>query len=191
MARTTRARFEVDDDYDIDQASDGVSRFGHYLRKDLESFLEWAELEDGRIDTSSNKWLEWTFARATSPIMVPGYARVPAGVLEVSVGTDQWDGALMASLEVAGARPRGLPWRWQGWEQSAAGWPEEPRRLPMALTTVTLAAQLVPDDGPRRTISAEFGDGLVRAAQDSVRSLCARLNETFGDALDEIRSDAG
>ena len=182
----------MDDDYDRDNASDGVSRYGAYVRQ---SFDRWADdawcVEDecspAKLHTSEDEWLIWTWDRATGPVMVPAYVKVPGHVLAVRLGRDYYGGSLLGAIEVAAPMPVRLGLRWRGWELDDL---EErlvgPERLPAALSTVTLTAPLVGRwDGP--TIRAEVGDGLVRAAQAAVRNTCVRLNETFGDVLDQIR----
>jgi hypothetical protein len=185
-----RTRFEVDDDHDQTHATDEVSRYGAYLRQDFDRWAEdaWGCVEDGRVDTSHNEWLIWTWNRATGPVMSPSYVDRPGHVRSAWLEVSDYDGKLLATLEVCAPLPVNLGWRWRSWDLDAL---DDrliaPDQLPAALTTVTLTAPLEgPWDGP--TIRATFGDAIVRSAQGAVRHTCDRINETFGEVLDQLRT---
>src|SRR6266498_6098900 len=61
------AAFWVDRDYDRENASDGLSRYGAYLRD--ASFEPWTD-HDQAVE-----WAVFAWRRATGPVMSPGYVR--------------------------------------------------------------------------------------------------------------------
>ncbi len=65
--------FWADRDYDREFASDGISRYGAYLRD--ASFEPWTD------DDQAVEWAVFAWERATGPVMSPGYVRCHSRVL--------------------------------------------------------------------------------------------------------------
>lgn len=171
--------FRVDDEYDEAYASDGVSRFGFYLRQAL------GEYEF----VCPGEWEAFCWRSATSPVMSPGYVREHPAVGDSSCFVGSWDGTFMGELTVAAGLPVPLPgWStwWTGWEE-----PRYDRPRPVALTHVTLTAPLDVDLAPVEDIRSMLGAGdvfglksidraLTAEAKTAVGRLVRAMNESFG-----------
>ena len=92
--------FWVDRGYDREYASDGVSRYGAYLRD--ASFEPWTD-DDGAVE-----WAVFAWERATSPVMTPGYVRCHSRVLSARLARSGWDGSLVAGVSLVSAWPERL-----------------------------------------------------------------------------------
>jgi hypothetical protein len=86
------AAFWINEEYDRDQASDGVSRFGAYVRK----ATALAECWDGTWDGPGTRQVQFAaaaWATATAPVMAPGYVRyrprVLTGTVTATPGTER------------------------------------------------------------------------------------------------------
>jgi hypothetical protein len=123
----TDKAFWIDTEYDKDRASDGISRYGAYVRQHIGDF---AECWDGTWeDALPVHFAAHAWRVATSPIMAPGYVRKHPRVLAASLEHSYWDGSLVASVELITPWPRALveSGEWmqrtgKGWWH---GWPEE------------------------------------------------------------------
>lgn len=89
--------FWVDRDYDRAHASDGVSRYGAYLRD--ATFEPWTE------NDQAVEWAAFAWRRATGPVMSPGYVRYHPRVLGAHVERSGWDGSLAAGVTLVSAWP--------------------------------------------------------------------------------------
>lgn len=176
MPVTTTDPFRVDDDYDRDYASDGISRYGAYLRAQAHEFADCDDAGDFAA-------LAWKIA--TGPIMAPGYVRRGwPRVQGVSFGYHE-DGLLTrveidAPLPVELAKLSG----YRSWEvEDGAYW--EPTRFPALLATVTSLHVI-----PRELIPAVADPTRpdTRVAKDVVRSLVFRLNEHLQPIMAAIGS---
>ncbi|MCP9954691.1 hypothetical protein [Actinomadura madurae] len=108
---TSAAPFRIDAEYDREYASDGVSRYGAYVRDRLNS--SFAECWDGTWGEPSSRLAAFAAAAwrtATGPVMAPGYVRYHSRVLGARVERSQWDGSLIAAVSLV------APWRrrWPG-----------------------------------------------------------------------------
>src|SRR6266540_539516 len=76
----------IDIDWDRSRASDGVSRYGAYLRTHTELFEPWQD-EDahGGVTPDAGEFAVAAFRVATGPIMSPGYVRWHPRVLDHKV----------------------------------------------------------------------------------------------------------
>ncbi|MFB4285664.1 hypothetical protein ACBJ59_61130 [Nonomuraea sp. MTCD27] len=102
--------FRIDEIYDRDQASDGVSRYGSYVRRRRAEFAEAIDDHD-RVSFAALAWRV-----ATGPIMAPGYVRQHARVRSAHLARNYEDGGLYATVELVGITPRRMeygspPWR--------------------------------------------------------------------------------
>lgn len=136
MTTMTTDPFWIDEHADYDKASDGISRYGAYLRQRVHEF---AHCDDAG-DFAAQAW-----KIATGPVMSPGYVRRGwPRIRQVSFGWHE-DG-LLASAEIDAPLPAGLA-RLRGyasWEWEDGGW-WEPSRFPALLTTVT-SLHVIPRD---------------------------------------------
>ena len=95
--------FWVDRGYDREYASDGISRYGAYLRD--AAFEPWTD-HDQAVE-----WAVFAWRRATSPVMSPGYVRCHPAVLAARLERSGWDGGLSrwrgSRVGLAGAAQNG------------------------------------------------------------------------------------
>jgi len=89
--------FWIDRDYDRAHASDGISRYGAYLRDAI--FEPWTD-HDQAVE-----WAAFAWRRATSPVMSPGYVRYHPAVLGARLERSGWDGSLAGGVTVVSAWP--------------------------------------------------------------------------------------
>lgn len=105
---------------DRTSASDGVSRYGAYVRDRASHVAEmWGE--DLRAEFAAFAW-----RIGTGPVMAPGYVRYLRRVISAQVERNDWDGSLTANVELATGWPAALrnehSWRvggmyWRDWQQ--------------------------------------------------------------------------
>jgi hypothetical protein len=89
--------FWVDQEYDRANASDGISRYGAYLR-DV-AFEPWTD-HDQPVE-----WAAFAWRRATGPVMSPGYVRRHPRVLAARLERSGWDGSLAAAVTLVSPWP--------------------------------------------------------------------------------------
>jgi hypothetical protein len=89
--------FWVDREYDREYASDGISRYGAYLRD--ATFEPWTDHHQ------AVEWAVFAWERATTPVMSPGYVRSHPRVLGTRLERSGWDGSLAAGVTVVSAWP--------------------------------------------------------------------------------------
>ena len=94
------AAFWVDRDHDREHASDGISRYGAYLRD--AAFEPWTD-HDQAVE-----WAVFAWRRATGPVMSPGYVRYHPRVLAARLERSGWDGSLVAGVDLVSAWPEQL-----------------------------------------------------------------------------------
>ncbi|RVX39133.1 hypothetical protein EDD27_1476 [Nonomuraea polychroma] len=115
--------FWIDVDHDREMASDGVSRFGHYVRARADDFREAWEWEESR--TAQFAAMAWRVA--TGPIMAPGYIRFHPRLLSARTEVNDWDGSLVGITTLVTPWPQALAcsreWRAGEWWRD---WPTEP-----------------------------------------------------------------
>ena len=92
--------FWVDRDYDREYASDGVSRYGAYLRD--ATFEPWTDTDQ------AVEWAVFAWRRATGPAMSPGYVRHHPRVLSARLERSGWDGSLVAGVNLVSSWPEQL-----------------------------------------------------------------------------------
>jgi hypothetical protein len=94
------AAFRVDRDYDREQASDGTSRYGAYLRD--ATFEPWTD------NDQAVEWAVFAWRRATGPVMSPGYVHYHPRVLSARLERSGWDGSLAARVNLVSSWPEHL-----------------------------------------------------------------------------------
>src|SRR2546429_9518624 len=117
--------FWIDYEYDRENASDGTSRYGGYVRRSSTLAESW----DGTWDDAQvrqARFAEAAWATATTPVMSPGFVRRHPRVISAVVQFNAWDAALTGSVQLVTPWPQALTsssdWRRDAWWQD---WPME------------------------------------------------------------------
>jgi len=191
---TTFTAFWIDHGYDREYASDGISRYGVYLRD--ATFEPWTD------NDQSVEWAAFAWRRATGPVMSPGYIRCHPRVLSAQLERSGWDGSLAADVTLVSSWPEQFNTAlassvrlgdkdsyWQDWPTEYRGGDTtcyyEPSEAdvaarPYLLTTVslqfTVTSAALPD--PPATSTA-----LLNAGQRAVAVVLAELNPIVGPIL--------
>lgn len=193
--------FWVDRGYDREQASDGVSRYGAYLRD--AAFEPWTD-HDQAVE-----WAAFSWRRATGPVMSPGYVRYHPRVVGAQLERSGWDGSLAAAVTLVSAWPGHLasalarPVCLGGSEASWQDWPAgyrggdlsyyEPSEAdvaarPYLLTTLSLRFTV-----PSALLPKPPGapGAVLSAGQQAVAVVVAELNRIVGPVLSVGDGDPG
>jgi hypothetical protein len=121
------AAFWIDQEYDRDQASDGISRYGAYVRRSSELAESWDGTWDD-LQTRQARFAEAAWATATTPVMSPGFIRRHPRVIAAAVQVNTWDATLIGNVRLITPWPRPLTtsraWQLGQWWQD---WPAESR----------------------------------------------------------------
>ncbi|TDC55591.1 hypothetical protein E1281_11700 [Actinomadura sp. KC345] len=198
---TSAAPFWVDEDYDRAQASDGVSRYGSYVRDRLNG--SFAECWDGTFAEPSSRLVEFASAAwrtATGPVMAPGYIRLHSRVLSAQLQRSHWDGSLIAAVSLVAPWPASLAdsveWRqgrcWRDWPTELRGdgyvfvdpTERDVTRHPFMQASLALTFS-VPVGGLPAAPQGP-GDGVEERARRAVEGLVVELNRVVGPVLDVL-----
>jgi hypothetical protein len=119
----TTSAFWIDYGYDADHASDGLSRYGAYVRGATDGLF--AECWDGTWDSPEYRAARFAAAAwqtGTGPVMAPAYIREHPRVLSACIEVSTWDGSLFTAVDLAAPWPAPLAtsrdWRdghWLTW----------------------------------------------------------------------------
>jgi hypothetical protein len=188
------AAFWVDRDYDREYASDGVSRYGAYLRG--AAFEPWTD-QDRTVEFAVFAW-----ERATGPVMSPGYVRYHPRVLAARLGRSGWDGSLAAEvtlvsrwpeeIKTAAARPVRLGGKeayWQDWPAECLGGGtvcyHEPTEADVAARPYLLATLSLQCTVPSAALPVPpaTAAALLVAGQQAVAVVAAELNRVVRSVL--------
>ena len=176
--------FVPDDRRDKAHASDGVSRYGAYLRQRSHTFRHGGQDCPATADPVRFAMTAWTIA--SSPIMAPAYVTPHPRIQDVTV---HWDDDHRAALAVQIAVPappvaNRLPSRWCGWTHH-----HEPQRWldpydndqVTVLTTLTVRVPL----NPTRLPTPQYRSGIphTNVAKCAVAALCQDFNTELDDLL--------
>ena len=189
--------FWVDRDYDREQASDGISRYGAYLRD--AAFEPWSD-HDQAVE-----WAVFAWRRATGPVMSPGYVRCHPRVLAARLERSGWDGSLAAGVSLVSAWPEQLTRAlgravrlgdreayWQDWPaECRVGGPAcyyEPSEAdiaarPYLLTTVSAQFAVRPAALPDPPAASATR---LEAGRQAVDVVLAELNRVVGPVLGAV-----
>jgi len=196
----TAPAFWIDYAYDASHASDGVSRYGAYVRNATVLF---AECWDGTWDdaaTCAARFAAAAWQVATGPVMAPPYICMHPRVLSARAEVSTWDGSLSGNVELATGWPAPLAaspdWRggqwWQTWPAAEFGGTgayrepgeEELTRGPWLLASARLLFPL-----PARGLPDAPGgpaDALEGKARTAAEALVAAMNAVVAPALDAL-----
>jgi len=183
--------FWIDAGYDREHASDGVSRYGAYIRQ--AEFSPWDD-EGHPVELAVFAWRQ-----ATGPVMAPGYVRRHRRICAARLERSDWDGSLLAMVDLVIPQPRPLQWmrsdedrgHWRDWPVEHAFFgadyfcepgTEELARDPYLLATASLRFT-VPSGG----LPQPHRDGAdVATCQQSVAVVVAELNRIVGPVIKRI-----
>jgi hypothetical protein len=178
----------VDEDWDRTNASDGVSRYGAYLRGHTELFDPWREASKG-VTENPGEFAIAAFRVACGPIMSPGYVRWHPRVLDHSVGygEDPDPGRLVVKVALATFLPMWLGSPWWGWTTyMGRDWSEPEDAKHAALARLKLRWPVPVATLPRPRPAARSGQPNLADAKASVRALVAAINQTAGSVLTKL-----
>jgi hypothetical protein len=178
----------VDQDWDQSRASDGVSRYGAYLRGHTELFDRWREAPGG-ITQDPGEFAIAALQVATGPIMSPGYVRWHPRVLDykLSHGENPEPGRLVLKVTLATSPPLWLGSPWRSWtERFGDPWCEPDDDRHVALARLELRWPLPTATLPRPHRPARPGQPNLRDAKASVLALVAQINQTAGPVLAKL-----
>lgn len=170
----------IDTRTDRDLASDGVSRYGAYLRQGAHRFRDW----DDTLTTDAAVFAAQAFEIACAPVMSPPYVVTHPRVLTCVPHRDEDDRrALQVDLAMAlptrvGAALSGV---WRGWQHTSSGMVFAPwdNDRPAAYTTLTLRLPFPASDrlpGPAYVHGAPH----TPTARDAVWALVDHANSALG-----------
>jgi hypothetical protein len=178
----------VDEDWDRTNASDGISRYGAYLRSHAELFDPWKEAPNG-ITEDPGEFAAAAFRVACGPIMSPGYVRWHPRVLdhEVDRGEDPDPSRLVCKVLLATSLPMwlGSPW-WSWTTHMGRDWSEPEDAKHAALARLELRWPIPDATLPRPHRPARPGQPNLRDAKAAVRALVAQINQTAGPVLAKL-----
>jgi hypothetical protein len=178
----------VDSDWDRSNASDGVSRYGAYLRGHTELFDPWREAPNG-ITQDPGEFAIAALQVATGPIMSPGYLRWHPRVLDYKLdrGLDPEPGRLVCTVILATSLPLWLGTPWRSWTTyMGRDWSEPDDAKHAALARLELRWPLPDATLPRPRPPARSGYPNLRDAKASVRALVEVINQTAGPVLAKL-----
>jgi hypothetical protein len=193
--------FWIDDEFDRSAASDGISRFGAYVRQRTSNGFD--ECWDGTFELAlTERFAALAWQTATGPVMSPPYVRrhpvVLSARVEVNLEADDSSRRLAAAVELASRWPTGLERRWDGmhrWQQwiwenrLETSWPREPegdeiaRGDCFALPSLRLMFAVPTGDLPAVPVLPHVPGQVELAARAAVAVLVAQLNEVVGPVL--------
>lgn len=176
----------IDEITDRELASDGVSRFGAYLRQGAHRFLDW----DDMPTRDPAAFAARAFEIATTPIMSPPYVVTHPRVITCVPHRDEDDRHALHIDMAMGlpARVRTeLPGFWRGWQQTSGGMFYAPwdNDRPAAYATVTFRVPFPPVD---HLPAPAYDHGAGRSphiptAQAALLALVAHANDALAGGL--------
>ena len=188
------APFWVDQDYDRENASNGISRYGAYLRD--AAFEPWTD------NDQAVEWAEFAWRCATGPVMSPGYVRYHPRVLATRLERNGWDGSLAADVTLVSPWPRQISTAlarglrlggshafWQDWPTEYLGGDAvryyEPSQAAVAAEPYLLATVSLEFTVPSAALSEPptSSAALLSAGQQAVAIVVAELNRIVGPVL--------
>jgi hypothetical protein len=199
------ALFWIEHKHDRMAASDGVSRYGVYVRQHIRGGF--AECWDGTFETRlAERFAALAWHTATSPVMAPPYADWRSPVLSARFGLDADSGSygLIATVEIASQWPRGLHDErghvggrsWYTWRRERSSGGKEYFRAPYedevahgeyyALTTVRLVFPIPVSLLPAAPGADRLHGEVEETARHAVVALTDELNRVTGPVVEVL-----
>jgi hypothetical protein len=180
----------IDRDHDRASASDGVSRYGAYLRDHADLFHPYWEEAPNRVTADPVEFAIAAFTVATGPIMSPGYLRWHGRVCDYATTWSEHDSGLIVSVTLAVPSPLRLPWDWRGWERDFHDRYREPddSRRPVALGRLELRWPVATDQLPTPSRPRRPGVANLVDAAGAVAALVDQVNTTVGPVLANLEA---
>jgi hypothetical protein len=178
----------IDRDHDRTSASDGVSRYGAYLRDHAHLFNPWQDAPNG-VTADPVEFAIAAFTVATGPIMSPGYVRWRGRVCDDAATRSEDDGRLLLSVTLAVPSPARLPWDWRSWERDFHDRYLEPDdSRPTGLARLELRWPVATDQLPTPRRPRRPGVPNLRDATGTVAALVDQMNTTCGPVLADLEA---
>jgi len=178
----------IDHDHDRANASDGVSRYGAYLRDHADLFDPWGEAPDG-VTRHPVEFAIAAFKVATGPIMSPGYVRFHGRVQGHDALRSNYGGRLLLSVALAVPSPVRLRWDWRGWERDFHDRYLEPDDCrPVGLARLELRWPVPTDRLPTPGRPRRPGVPNLADAAGAVAVLVEQVNATVGPVLADLEA---
>ena len=174
----------LDPDYDRAYASDGLSRYGAYVRDHVQLFDPWQDAPDG-VTQDPVEFAVAAFRVATGPIMWPGFIRWHPRVCGYGTERSDHDGRLVVSVTLATPMPLGLPgWSWRSSDRDLGDHYLEPEdRWPVALGRLELRWPIDGDQLHRPARPRVQGRPNLVDATTAVAAVVGSANHTAGPVL--------
>lgn len=193
--------FTIDAEYDRASASDGVSRYGRYIRSNARNFDSAFDENYDRAYRAAS-FAEQAWRVATPPSMSPGYVRFHRRVQTANLEWNNADFSLVALVPLVTAWPKELigpsDWkrgrRWRDWPQDGHG-PEArfvnpsdeqltaaPYLLPAAQAVFTVPMFELPASPP------DDHTQLLNIARDTVAHLVLHLNAVLEPLITRLEA---
>ncbi|KAB2351603.1 hypothetical protein [Actinomadura rudentiformis] len=183
--------FQFNETDDRDRASDGVSRYGAYLRQRPELFADWDD--DSAVTTDPADFVRSAWQVATPPVLT-GYTEWTAErVQNITCTNSEHDGSLIVRVQIAVPRPRALDNLpgWADWDRHNFGDPgfytpydDDLARRPAMLTSILLLVNI--PNHQLYTPQAAPGQLLVDDAKAAIHRLAALLDAHLAPVLDAL-----
>lgn len=173
--------FGVDERYDREHASDFISRYGQYLRRNAGHFLDCDD--EPTADPLEFAAAAWRIAQA--PAMSPSYVVADRVVLGAT-GVWDYDHRLAIAVEVASGVPREIhrklcgPWR--GWERRRFWMEPEDNDLPTATAVLRFRVPIEAEGLPEPEYSP-LAEPVTDVAKHAVQTVAGRLNFALSRVL--------
>jgi hypothetical protein len=193
----------IDQEYDRDQASDGVSRFGAYVRRSgaiAECLAERDGVAGQDTQTLQARFAAAAWETALPPVMSPGYVRRHRRVLSARMEFNPWDATLTGSVELVTPWPQPLAdsrdWQhgawWHDWPYERVGAVEywrEPGDDELATRPYLMASARL--EFPLRLavplpVVPSGSRGAEEAAQQAVRTLILAMDAVVTPVIEAL-----
>ncbi|BCJ53073.1 hypothetical protein Asp14428_45480 [Actinoplanes sp. NBRC 14428] len=195
MNRVRTNPFWIDRDYDRNYASDGRSRYAHYVNDAAGAFAEiWAD--DPAVEFAAVAWRV-----ANGPIMSPGLVRHHPRIVEASALRSDWNGQMLGSVrlvapcpgQLAGLRTPAGAWyqdlRLDPWNERYEGVGGQELERAAYLTTEVQVLWQLPDGAlPRIPTVPPAGDRRYRLALACVEALVAAFNRQIAPIVAKVEA---
>jgi hypothetical protein len=176
--------FGVDERYDREHASDFISRYGQYLRRNAGQFLD--SDDEPTADPLEFAAAAWRIAQA--PAMSPSYVVADPVVLGAT-GVWDYDHRLAIAVEVASEVPRDvhrkLRGRWRGWDRRNPWSESEDNDLPTATAVLRFRVPIEAEGLPEPEYSP-LAEPVADVAKHAVQTIAGRLNFALSGVLGRV-----